>query len=391
MKFIRLITLLVIGFTFYTSTAQSQVVIEPDESTREHISADRIGSFYSAFPMAGYTSDWGFYGGGYLQRINYGLDVRPFLSNLKTDFTISTKGYIVSQLEYERTRTFGLDVRSRVEFIGQRIREGHYFGIGNDTLFDKDLYDESYYFYENREFYLKFIGRRKVTEIGENGILDAFGTATLWRVNSLINQDQSLFAENEPAGTGSGQLGKIGTGLILDSRDSEFSPTKGVLYEFGFNISPGLFNGEFRYSESLLNLRHYFNPFGGLVFAHRFKVEEIYGDAPFWALPVIGNELGLRGFHLNRFRGDRTVMQSAELRAWLFSVWKDQISIGSVLFWDSGRVFSDFDSASFFEDWKHSFGIGTVFTLFSPDLIIRADVGFSDESVRIYFGSGFVF
>lgn len=384
----------IILFLFVTVWSVKPVagqVIEPTGDSEEHISADRIGSFYSVFPVGGYSSDWGLYGGIYLQRIDYGLNISPFLSNLKTNITISTKGYFVSQLEYERTRTFGSDIRSRIEFIGQRIREGHYFGIGNDTQFDKELFDESYYFYENREFFLKYIGRYKIADTGRDGFMDLYGTATLWRVNSLTNHDQSLFEEEMPEGNGTGQIGKVGFGLIVDSRDSEFSPTRGVHYDIGFNISPGLFDREYKYIESLANIRHYLNPFGKLVLAHRLKVEEIVGDAPFWALPIIGNELGLRGFHLNRFRGSRTVLQTAEIRSWLFSFWDQQINVGSVLFWDSGRVFSDVDSAAFFKDWKHTFGIGTVFTLFSPDMILRADVGFSDEAVRIYFGSGFIF
>ena len=80
-----------------------------------------------------------------------------------------------------------------------------------------------------------------------------------------------------------------------------------------------------------------------------------------------------------------------ELRTWLFSVWKGRIRVGSQLFWDTGRVYSDEDSAQLFDDWKHSFGAGTAFSLFNPDFIVRADAGFSDEAFRIYFGAGYVF
>ncbi|MEX0944935.1 MAG: hypothetical protein WDZ38_04615 [Balneolaceae bacterium] len=355
----------------------------------EPINPDRIGSYYSAFPLGGYSSDWGFYGGGYLQRIDYGLDVRPFVNNFKVDFVVSTKGYIVSQAEYERTQTFGLNFRSRIEFIGQRISEGHYFGIGNNTEFDDEQFEHGYYYYENREFFLKYIGRKRIAEYGTHGKVDLYGTTSIWQVNSMSNGSETLFDSERPTGTSKSRVGKVGAGLMIDSRDSEFTPSSGIQYDIGFNIAPALF--DFSYSEAIIDLRHYINPFSTVIFAHRFKYEEIFGDAPFWALPVIGNEMGLRGFHLNRFRGGRTILQMAEIRSWLFSVWNDEIRVGAQLFWDSGRVFSNHDSNAFFDQWKHTFGIGTAINLFSPDFILRTDIGFSNESIRIYFGSGFVF
>ena len=382
--------IILVSLIVLTGTVHAQVVIEHQDDSNEEITADRIGSFYTILPAGGYSSDWGLYGGGFFQRINYDMNVSPFLSILKADFTISTKGYIVSQVDYERTETFGLNLRSRVEFIGQRIKEGHFFGLGNNTRFDPDLFDESFYFYENRELFFKYTARKKISDLGEDGFFDLYGTTTFWTVNAVIS-DESLIAVDRPSGIQNGHVAKVGLGLIADTRNSEFAPTRGFHYDIGLNTTPGLMNSEYRYSELIADLRHYLNPFGRVVMAHRFKIEGISGDAPFWALPIIGNQYGLRGYYLNRFRGDRTVLQSAEIRSWLFSVLNNQITIGSVLFWDSGRVFSEYDSEAFFSDWKHTYGIGAVFTLFGPDMILRADVGFSDETMRIYFSSGFSF
>lgn len=376
---------------FFTGEIYSQEDTSRGESDREPIRADRVGSFYSILPIAGYSSDWGVYGGGFLQRINYGVGVEPFLSNLKTDITVSTKGFFVSELEYERTKTFGLNLRSRVEFIGQRITQGHYFGIGNDTDFSKSFFDDGYFFYENRELFLKYIVRKRVGEFSEFGKIDLFATTTYWRVNSITRGDESLFSIDEPPGFQTGSIGKIGIGAILDSRNNEFSPTGGILYETGFNMAPSLLGFDFSYSEITVDLRHYKSLFSDVVFAHRLKFDQTFGDAPFWAMPLIGNNEGLRGYYLNRFRGDGSILSMTEIRAWLFTVWNDQIKVGSHLFWDTGRVYSDFDSNAFFDDWKQSVGFGVVFTLFHPDLILRSDFGFSDEAFRFYFGSGFVF
>lgn len=376
---------------FYTVEVYSQDNSVSGSSERNSISADRIGSFYSILPIAGYSSDWGVYGGGFLQRINYGVGVEPFLSNLKADVTVSTKGYFVSQLEYDRTQTFGLNLRSRFEFIGQRITQGQFFGIGNDTGFSQSLFDDGFYYYENRELYLKYILRKQISEFSEFGKIDLFATTTFWRVNSISRGEGTLFSKDDPPGFQTSSIGKVGVGVILDSRDDEFSPTGGIQYEAGYNIAPSLFGFDFSYSEITVDLRQYVPIFSNLVFAHRLKYDQTFGNAPFWAMPLIGNNEGLRGYYLNRFRGDSSILSMTEIRAWLFSVWDDQIRVGSHLFWDSGRVYSDFDSNAFFDDWKHSIGFGFVFTLFHPDLILRSDFGFSNGSFRFYFGTGYVF
>ncbi|MEX1013566.1 MAG: BamA/TamA family outer membrane protein, partial [Candidatus Paceibacterota bacterium] len=375
----------------YTGEVYSQDDSMGGESDIDPISADRIGSFYSILPIVGYSSDWGVYGGGFIQRINYGVGVEPFLSNLKTDITVSTKGYFVSQIEYERTKTFGMNLRSRIEFIGQRITRGQYFGIGNDTEFSKSLYDEGFYFYENRELYLKYIVRKQVGEFSEFGKIDLFATSTFWRVNSITRGNESLFSNDEPPGFQTSSIGKIGIGTLLDSRDDEFSPTGGIQYEAGLNIAPSLFGFDYSYSEAVIDLRQYVTLFSEVVFANRVKYNHTFGDAPFWAMPIIGNNDGLRGYYFNRFRGDSSILSMTEVRAWLFSVWDDQIRIGSHLFWDTGRVYTDFDSNAFFDEWKHSIGFGFAFTLFHPDFILRSDFGFSNEAFRFYFGTGYVF
>ncbi len=367
-------------------------VIPPERSEDGHIiSADRIGSYYSVFPLAGYTSDEGLFGGGFVQRINYGIDVRPFLSNLKTDFTISTRRNIISKLEYERTRTFGTDIRSRIDFIGQRIRQGHYFGIGNDTEFSDALFDEGYYFYENREVYFNYQARNTLFDFGENGIGDIYGGFTISYVNGLVRGEASKYDDDRPPGFGKNRVNKLGAGVIADSRDNEFAPTRGIRYEAGFSTSTSLFGSNYSFSTVRGELRHFIQLFDNVVLAHKMEMKHNIGQAPFWAMPIIGNEDGLRGYHMNRFRGDSSVLNMLELRTWLFSVLDGNIRFGGQVFWDSGRVFSETDSNNFFDDWKHAYGFGGVLSLFNPDFFIRGDFGFSDETFRMYFGAGYIF
>lgn len=377
--------LLIIG----TSPLSAQI-IPPDrgESKEPDI---RVGTEYSLLPIVGYTSDLGLFGGGLVQRIGYGNNIHPFLSKLAADFTLSTKGNLVFDLDYERTKTFGTDLRSLIEFTGQKIRQGYYFGIGNGTEFSDTLYEDNFFFFENREFAFYYQVRKQIASFGEYGSLGLTGSVDVSYLNGLTRGETSKFAEDMPLGIGKSWANKTGIGFIADSRDSEFSPAQGIRYEVSYEVSSSIFGSDYAYSELEFDLRHYLKVFDGVVLANKLSVESIQGDAPFWDLSIIGGNEGLRGYHLDRFRGDQSVLHLLELRSWLVSVLHDEIRVGSQLFWDSGRVFSEFDSNDVFKNWKHSYGGGIMFTLFNPDLMLRADIGFSDEALRFYFGAGYIF
>lgn len=69
-----------------------------------------------------------------------------------------------------------------------------------------------------------------------------------------------------------------------------------------------------------------------------------------------------------------------------------QIKFGGQLFTDIGRVFNDDDGwGDFFNDYRHTYGIGGAMSLFSPDFILRGDIGFSKDVSRIYIGVGYSF
>lgn len=389
MRFIKSHLFLQVLFLFLVSPLSAQI-IPPDtgESKEPDI---RVGSEYSLVPLIGYTSDLGFFGGGLVQRIGYGANVRPFLSNLTTDFTFSTKGNLTFDVEYERTRTFGTNIRSLIEFTGEKIRQGYYFGIGNETEFSDQQFDKNFFFFENRELSIYYQARKKLVSFGEYGQFDLTGSLDISYLNGLTRGESSKFADDMPLGIGKSWSNKAGIGFIADSRDSEFSPTQGVRYEVSYEVSSSIVGSEYSYSDLELDFRHYLEFFDGVVLANKLNIESIQGDAPFWDLSIIGGNSGLRGYHLDRFRGDQSVLHLLELRTWLFRLLNDEIRVGSQLFWDSGRVFSEFDSNDLFSDWKHSYGGGLIFTLFSPDLMLRTDIGVSDEAFRLYFGAGYVF
>jgi outer membrane protein assembly factor BamA len=348
---------------------------------------------YSIMPVAGYTSDTGLFGGGLFQRINYGQDRRnPFLSILKADVIGSFRGEFQGQIVYEHTNWMDRDLRSRVSLSLFRSEISNFFGLGNQSSFSDELYDENYFFYLNRNVTLGWRVRKTIAEYGFEGELDLFTEIKVDYHNTSALNENTSFAEYQLQGNGSsGWTNMAGFGLIADDRNSEFNPTEGYRYEAGVSLSNSLLASEYNFAMIWGELRNYVEIFRNVVIAHKLRGELTTGDAPFWKFSTLGNSDGLRGYHLDRFRGERSILNIFEVRTWLFSILDDQVRFGGQLFWDSGRVFSSNDSSSIFDNWKHTYGAGGAISLFNPDFIIRGDLGFSDETFRIYAGIGYIF
>lgn len=343
-------------------------------------------------PVIGYSTDTSLFGGAFFQRINYGEDSdRPFLSSGRADLTGSIRGEWVGKVSYDRTRSFGREIRSSASLLLFRSKVSHYFGLGNDVDFSQELYDDRFFYFENREAEFLYRARKNIGRFGIEGDLDMFADLHIAYLDASLREDESRFGEDFPSGSIRGWTNQLGIGLITDDRDSEFGPTEGFRYEAGARLSNTLIGSDFDYATIWADIRHYLPLFGEVILAQKIAAEHTIGDTPFWGLATLGDEKGLRGYHLDRFRGDSSVLHILEARAWLFSIFEDEIRFGGQIFWDSGRVFSEFDSNRFFSDWNHSWGFGGAMTIFNPDFIIRGDIGFSGEAVRIYAGVGYVF
>ena len=364
------------------------------QSTLMPISGERDSPIqYSILPVAGYTTDSGIFGGGLFQKIDYGQNrTEPFLTNLKVFMIGSWKGELETQADYEHTRAFNGSVRSLLTMNLFRSTISHFFGLGNDTPYSEELYNGDYYFFKNQNVSLRWRVRKIVAEYGFNGSLELFTDLNASYVNTSTLDSNTRFAQfQQQEDEFRGWTNVAGFGIIADDRDSEFNPTEGYRYEAGMSFSHPLLASEYRFATFWGELRNYVEIFSGVVLAHKLRGELITGKAPFWELSAIGNKAGLRGYHLDRFRGDRSIVNIFEARTWFFSILDGQIRFGGQLFWDTGRVFTDSDSDEFFNNWRHTFGTGGAISLFNPDFIMTGDLGFSEDTFRIYAGIGYNF
>ncbi|MEX2573229.1 MAG: BamA/TamA family outer membrane protein [Balneolaceae bacterium] len=361
-------------------------------SAQVALEEEAVGVQYSILPVVGYKSDLGFMGGGLLQRIDYGEGVRPFLNSTSVEMTVSTKGHLVSVFDHERLNSLGMNIRSRVRIEGLRILRNTYFGIGNDTPFSASSYEDGYYFFEERAVRLQYWGRKNLMEYGEYGQVDGHFLATFSYNEPVSRGSESLYGQDLPPGFEGGWMNQAGLGLIVDSRDSEFDPSVGFRLETNITLSGSWLGSTYGFADYFGEIRGYFSPFTDLVIAQKLGVQHVSGDVPFWEMPALGNELGLRGYASNRFRGRSSIIHIVEMRSWLFGLYNDQLRFGGQLFMDTGRVFSrDEGIGDITSGLKQTFGIGGAMSVVNPDFVFRGDVAFSEDIYRVYFGVGYLF
>ena len=209
-------------------------------------------------------------------------------------------------------------------------------------------------------------------------------------------------------GIDGGRMIPLAASLVYDDRDSLVRPTEGwrVLAKvMGVSSSIG---SDFDFVR-LLGDVGYLYPFfdDRLVLGGRIGGQWLGGDfedIPFWGLADLGGEDIARGYFPYRFLGTSEVYGGIEARVGLFGFdlfdwWR--IQVDAVPFAEVGRVFLDNDDLVFqgedqgpfkqTDDWRFSYG-GGVRVGFSEAMVVRIDVGFSDEEtglVYLTFGHSF--
>ena len=141
-------------------------------------------------------------------------------------------------------------------------------------------------------------------------------------------------------------------GLLFDTRDHEYTPTRGSFTELSVRSSPGV-QQDLRYAALTLNTAWYKAIVGEwLSVGIRGVADVILGDAPFYELTRFGALMprdgpgggwSLRGVPRQRYAGKVKLIQNLELRSlfWRFSVGKSRFVVGAVAFVDAARIWAD--------------------------------------------------
>lgn len=341
-------------------------------------------------PVAGYNSDIGFLFGGIYSRYDYTGNRDPFRSLQQAKVLASTKGYIQVEGLYEKTDSPAQDFRTTVEGYLYRYAKDTFFGIGNNTTYEQERWDEEYYYFESVSFGLEYKLRKSLYREGRASFDISGGLGTDYQI-AYERQTNSAFAQNSPPGHRGGWVNFVSGGFVWENRDSEFDARRGNRASFNLQYAPKPLT-DFSLTTVTLDLRQYVYLLDFLKIAGRLEARHAGANVPYWELSTLGDDYTLRGYPRNRFMGNTSIAYNLEARTWLFIFPQYQLKLGGHVFTDGGRVFgNEDDAADLFNNYKKTVGFGGAMSLFSPDFILRGEIGFSEDTARIYVGVGYMF
>ncbi len=444
MKFICTFLLAAI---FYFSYAQS-------DSTK-NLKNDTIKGMRWAFlPVVSYDSDLGLKYGAIVTAYQFGNGklYPDYVYNISYELDLTTKGAISSQLFFDSGKLLKSGKHRIVaDFSIIREQAADFYGFnGAASTYNVDLSKEGSADYVSRMYYkfdrniIRLTGdwheklndkwavfggihhygyKQKVVDIDKlnkgknvgNMLPDTFTLYERYCNTGIID---SVDADG-------GNVTLIRAGVVYDTRDIQFNPTKGFWLEGMIAASPKFPWIEKPFVKASVILRNYL-PIKDrrLTLASRIAWQDAIGSkAPFYFMPYVsqsfcnntiaeglGGAKTLRGILRNRIWADGFFYGNLELRwsAARFRAINQNLEIKLSPFYDFGIIT---DRASFpiylsisgypaiglysrKDSWHHSAGLGVHFVM-NENFILSVDYGLSfnpnDGNSGFYLGTGFLF
>jgi hypothetical protein len=382
----------------------------------------------AGFPIVGGNSDIGFQFGGAATWTRFYDRARPYLWNIDLLLSASlkddTEGFRMVQqshvLRLDAPELFGGYGRLDARGSFQRTINAGYYGIGNATTAATPVGLPNI----GRTYqYLQEEGRvRTIVRLHTGSRFDvALGTNIRYEAPQAYDSTQlseDLAARNAQgnalvAGGSSMLLAGLSAGVFYDTRDSEFVTRRGVFYQAGVSATGGTSDGV-AYGEASTVLAHFAPLWGPFIFASRFVASFQGGRVPFYDLAqggvfepqyLLGGETGVRGVPMGRYAGKVKMIANTEIRATpfpRFTVLGQRIRFGTTVFFDAGRVWSDYNAVSAADGTSLSlkYGVGGgVFVQWGEAAIFRVEIAYSPDAVSenpgfpvgIYVSDGLMF
>jgi hypothetical protein len=347
---------------------------------------------FGALPAVNYDSDLGFGFGAIASLAKFATGYRPYKWRLELLLQATVKRapgggaefpFHDDYLNFDFPGLLGdrLRITGRVGF--RKFANTGYYGFGNDSIAqtpwdtidpDEDLaaYQAARKFHRFDHIYPLLLFNARVqlwdrsTPEQRRRVEALVGLNTTYNIvrpydGSKLEQDIAAAGEDTPDGRALANLLRgtdphallvLSLGALVDTRDHEYTPTRGTFTEVSVRSSPGV-QQDLRYAAVTVNSAWYRALVGEyLSFAVRGVVDVISGDAPFYELTRFGALMprdgpgggwSLRGIPRQRYSGKVKLIQNLELRSifWRFSVRKSRFAVGAVAFVDAARIWAD--------------------------------------------------
>ncbi len=254
-------------------------------------------------PVLGYTPDTGMMLGGVVMRFFYlepeYAEGRP--SVFSPVFIYTSKNqimvYLGTNLNWDKNRNALNFTPNYVKFPDQ------FYGIGREV--DPDI-DEDY---TSEQIGLDLDYNRRVWHDWRLGL----GHRLMKHRLAEIDPD-GLLAGGAINGTENTWLSALGPTLALDSRDNLWAPDRGWWLQASARFGGADLGSDYTYQEYGLDLRGYRTVGKDLVLAGQYLTTRLEGEPPFFILPRLGGDSGLRGYRGSLYLDRTRALARVELR-----------------------------------------------------------------------------
>lgn len=344
---------------------------------------------YLPLPLIYYSSDDGFVGSMGLKLTRHGFRKKEFKSSHDISFRAGTSGNVLLGTENLWKEVAGNWNTGFNLFYGHYYPYYNYFGLGNNTFKDPDLFAGDYY-----KVYLKGILSSVFAEneVFKKGVVRL---GFLYEdIDSRAESDSLFFWEGESIrGAERVSLGGIRVRFYLDFRDRQIFATRGLQF-LAENTTYGNLHGasgNFGLAESYVK---YFGTAKVLIpvtMVLKVGGSKNYGQQiPFFKYAHLGQFSNLRGYKRNRFTGDASAYLNSELRFHLGKIRNRVLPFesGLIAFYDLGRVWWEGSSE---DGWHAGYGAGFYLSPLTRDYVFTLMFESSPEEKLLFrFGFGFM-
>ena len=350
------------------------------------------------FPQLSYDGTRGLVFGTRAHLTRYGFELQPFVSDMSFAAAFATTA-LRPRLEFSADLRTHSPLRGLIYLAYTGMDALRFYGIGNETV----VVSTGSSFFDVRQE--RFIGNPAV-DVPLLGPLH--GRVGLF-LESVYTRRENIIATLQPYGSGGFTLAGGEAGVAIDTRSGVLTAQRGFKLLAKVRHSPAILDNETQFTK----FRGEASMFVGarlltdVLVDLRVAGEKNWGRYPFFESAFIGGAAlvsgldvngafgggVLRGYDLNRFAGDSSIVGNAELRV---ALGKANLFLplryGVLGLGDTGRVFVANESSS---RWHHGVGGGLWLAVFASApgatiaVSLNASLVRSEEGTSFYFSSGF--